>query len=160
MPIASMKAIIVSQGATPIEWNTTNLVTKTSASSASSGTGAAVAKSPVCIPNLSPRFVPTVTSDIFNTVNVSASSSVDAAATGVKPKKPKTPADKTVEAFSTTTGDVLRVFPTVKDAALAFNLSQNAIIDTCKGKKDNLGYVGWRFHSGPEVNCKSALALK
>ena len=148
MPIPTMKAIVISnaKGAAPIEWNPapTSAFTQTKAVPKITVPTTTVS-SPVCIPtsNISPRALPTLP-----TINPEIYKALP------KTVKSKSVNERVVEAFSMQTGQVLRSFRSIKEAAVALSLSQYSIIENCKGKKENAGNVGWRFHTGADIDCK------
>jgi hypothetical protein len=60
-----------------------------------------------------------------------------------------------VEMCHITTGEVLRIFPSQKEAALMLGVSQAGISQCCSGvKPDSYGFK-WRFYDGPTIDCKS-----
>jgi hypothetical protein len=60
---------------------------------------------------------------------------------------------KAIEQLHISTGEVLRIYPSGKDAAEFMNVSQSGISLVCSGKiKDSYGFK-WRFYEGPPIDC-------
>ena len=64
------------------------------------------------------------------------------------------PWSKHVEMCHPATGEVLRVFPSQKDAAIMLNVSQGGISQCCSGIKPDAYGFKWRFYEGPQLDCK------
>ncbi len=59
-----------------------------------------------------------------------------------------------VEQLHLITGEVLRVYPRGKDAALFMNVSQSGISLCCSGTKADCYGFRWRMYEGPPIDCK------
>lgn len=80
----------------------------------------------------------------------------------LEPPKPSTPSrpslglpaniiqkNKAVEVLHVTSGEVLRIFPRGKDAAVEMSISHSGISLCCNGKQDDFCGFKWRFYTGP-----------
>jgi hypothetical protein len=59
-----------------------------------------------------------------------------------------------VEQLHLVTGEVLRVYPRGKDAALFMNVSQSGISLCCSGTKADCYGFRWRMYEGPPIDCE------
>lgn len=61
---------------------------------------------------------------------------------------------KPIEQLHIITGEVLRVYPSGKDAASFMNVSQSSISQCLQGKRSDCFGFRWRFYEGPLIDCK------
>jgi hypothetical protein len=62
---------------------------------------------------------------------------------------------KSIEQLHIDTGEVLRVYPSGKDAAAFMNVSQSGISLCCTGSKPDCYGFKWRIYEGPPIDCKN-----
>lgn len=66
---------------------------------------------------------------------------------------------KPIEQLHLITGEVLRVYPSGKDAASFMNVSQSSISQCLQGKRNDCFGFKWRFYEGPPIDCKPNIML-
>ena len=91
----------------------------------------------------------------LNNENQSSSSSSSQPSTTNRVKNNNQSHSKYVEVYRLDNSQVLRIFPSQKDAAEIMQVSQGGISQTCNGIKPECYGLGWRFYVGPPIHdCK------